>query len=301
MNKGFHSLFSAFYSVHFCKILIGGWLLGMFSVSVYGQSQNPADETEKVPANRNTTHAMLFGVGRSSLYETYLSPVTYTGPHVSFLHETLRKTHWLDGRITVQGIFDGFFTYASNRADNADEMGGMLNYSIGWHYNWPLACGLRLMAGGNFHAGLGAIYNTRNSNNPVQAKAEMDVGVSLAAIYPFYIRKKPFTARYQVGLPLVGMMFSPHYGQSYYEMSLGNYDRNVCFTWPVNAPSMRHLLTVDFPIAGFTFRAGYMCDIRQSKVNGLRSHVWNHSFMIGYVKHFSFVKRKEARHAGFVM
>ncbi len=121
------------------------------------------------------------------------------------------------------------------------------------------------------------------------------------AVYPFHIRRVPFTVRYQASLPLTGVMFSPQYGQSYYEMSLGNYDHNVCFTHPGNAPSMRHLLTLDFPVAGFTFRTGYLCDIRQSRVNGLRSHIWNHSFMIGYVKHFNFIKRKESRHRPFVL
>lgn len=260
-----------------------------------------AQETSALPGNRYTTHATLFGTGRSSLYETYLSPSTYTGPHLSVLHETLRKTHWLDGRITTQGIFDGFLAYTSNRAGNSNETGGKLNYTQGWHYNWTVANRLRLMAGAEIHAGLGAIYNNRNSNNPVQAKAELDIGASLMAIYPFHIKKTPFTARYQIGLPLIGAMFSPRYNQSYYEMSLGNYDRNVCFAYPGNAPSMRHFLTLDFPIAGFTFRTGYLCDIRQSRVNGLRSHIWNHSFMIGYVKHFSFVKRKEPQHRPFVL
>lgn len=254
-----------------------------------------------LPENRYTTHATLFGVGRSSLYETYLSPLTYRGPHLSILHETLRKTHWLDGGITTQSILDGFFSYASNPTETGNEMAGKINYTIGWHYNWLIGGRLRLMAGGEVHGGLGAIYNDRNSNNPVQAKAEIDLGASLMAIWPFRICKTPFTLRYQAGIPLVGGMFSPRYGQSYYEMSLGNYDHNICFTHPGNAPSMRHFLTLDFPIAGFTFRTGYLCDIRQSRVNGLRSHIWNHSFMIGYVKHFSFIKRKEPQHRPFVL
>lgn len=260
-----------------------------------------AQQAAPLPDYRHTTHATLFGVGRSSLYETYLSPLTYTGPHLNILHETLRKTHWLDGRITTQGVFDGFFCLASNRAENSDEMGGKLNYAHGWHYNWVVGRGLRLMAGAEVHTGIGAIYNNRNSNNPVQAKAELDLGATVMAIYPFSIRKMPFTARYQASLPLLGAMFSPRYGQSYYEMSLGNYDRNIRFTHLGNAPSMRHFLTLDFPIASFTFRAGYLCDIRQSRVNGLRSHIWNHSFMIGYVKHFSFVKRKEPQHLPFIL
>lgn len=272
-------------------------LAACLAASLPGRAQQAAP----LPDNRHTTHATLFGAGRSSLYETYLSPLTYTGPYLSVLHETLRKTHWLDGRITTQGVFDGFFCLASNPAGNADEMGGKLNYAHGWHYNWTVGHGLRLMAGAEIHTGIGAIYNNRNSNNPVQAKAELDLGATVMAIYPFRIRKTPFTARYQASLPLLGAMFSPRYGQSYYEMSLGNYDRNVCFTHPGNAPSMRHFLTLDLPIAGFTFRAGYLCDIRQSRVNGLRSHIWNHSFMIGYVKHFSFVKRKEPQHFPFIL
>ena len=64
------------------------------------------------------------------------------------------------------------------------------------------------MAGGEVHAGLGAIYNNRNSNNPVQAKADIDIDASLMAVYPFHIRKVPFTARYQTSLPLIGAMFS---------------------------------------------------------------------------------------------
>lgn len=251
--------------------------------------------------NRHTTHATLFGVGRSSTYDTYLSPTTYTGPCFNVLHESLRKTHWLNGRITTQSIFDGYFCLTSNNADNADEWGGKANYTVGWHYNWLLLGNrLRLMAGGEIHAGLGAIYNKRNTNNPVSAKADLDLNASVIAIYPFHIRKQPFTLRYQASLLIIGAMFSPNYGQSYYEMSLGNYDHNLCFTHTGNAPTTRHYLTIDFPIATFTFRAGYLCDIRQSKVNGLRTHQWNNTFMLGYVKHFSFVKRKTPAHNSFL-
>lgn len=260
-----------------------------------------AQDVSPIPENRHTTHATLCGVGKSNLYDTYLSPGVYQGVHLNVLHETLRKTHWADGRITTQSIIDGFVASTSNRAETADEYAGKCNYTVSWHYNWLLWNRLRLMAGGGLHGGVGMMYNARNSNNPVQAQAEVDLDASFMAVCPFWIRKVPFTARYQFSLPLLGGMFSPRYGQSYYELSQTGYDHNVCFTYPGNAPSMRHFLTIDFPVAGFTFRAGYLCDIRQSAVNGLRSHVWNHSFMIGYVKHFSFVKRKEPSHRPFIL
>ncbi len=269
-------------------------VLACIATSLAGYGQEPVEDA--LPPHRYTTHAMLFGAGRTRQFETYLSPLEYTGPQISFLRESLRKTHWADGRVTTQGLLHGYLAYAQNPAETADEIGGNIGYAAGWHYNWTPVRGLRLMAGGQLGAQVGFLYNTRNSNNPAQARASAELSASVAVIYNFHIRRQGFSARYQADIPVVGAMFSPNYGQSYYEMfSQGNYDHNVCLTHPGNAPSLRQLLTLDFPIGGFTFRAGYLCDIRQSRVNRLKSHAYNHTFLIGYVKHFCFLKRKDHR------
>lgn len=263
----------------------------------YSQAQN----THPLADHRNTTHALLVGGGTSHLYDTYLSPLSYKGGHVNLLYETLRKTHWLEGRITTQSFVDGNLFITENPRGTANEMGGTCNYSIGWQYNWTFRNPLRIQLGGNLHVGVGCIYNTRNSNNPAQALAEIDLGTTIALIYPFKIKKHPFTARYQGIFPLLGTKFMPRYGQSYYEISQGHLDKDIRCTYPGNAPSMRHLITLDFPLSGFTFRAGYLCNIRQSQLNGIRQHIWQHSLMIGYVKHFRFIKKKDAEHRSFIL
>ena len=60
-------------------------------------------------------------------------------------------------------------------------------------------------------------------------------------------------------------------------------------------------MKVDFPINKLTLIVGYLCDIRQRTVNNIDAHLWNHSFMVGYVKHFTFVRRKEPQHQSFIM
>ena len=170
------------------------------------------------------------------------------------------------------------------------------------------------------------IYIRRNSNNPAQAKAYGGLGASGMLIYKFHIARYPLTVRYQANLPLLGVMFSPEYGESYYEIfSLGNGGRNVVFTSLHNNPSLRQLVTLDFPIRTVTLRThymvlrytslhnqppmrqlltldnpqglttlrvGYLGDYQQSKVNNLKSHAYSHDFMIGFVRNLYLLRGK---------
>ena len=65
------------------------------------------------------------------------------------------------------------------------------------------------------------------------------------AIGKFHIGNYPLTARYQVALPLMGIMFSPEYGQSYYEIfSLKHGGKNILFTSLHNNPSLKQMITL---------------------------------------------------------
>ena len=232
----------------------------------------------------------LYGIGHTNLLDTYLSPMEYTGPELRILRENIRNTKYMDSKVYRQSLFQANVSLTENKAGTGSEFAFLANWNLAYHYSFYKSGKWQLQAGPNLDLNGGMIYNMRNSNNPVNAKAYANLGASGMAIYHFKIKEHPFMLRYQLNVPLLGVMFSPEYGQPYYEMSIAkDFGKNIRFTSLHNQPSVRQFITLDFPIRKSTLRVGYVCDIQQAKVNHLKSHMWSHSFLIGFVKHFQII------------
>lgn len=251
-------------------------------------------QEDSLRATRYVMRSTLFGVGHSNIFETYLSPLEYTGTEVRFLHESMRMTRLLGGKVSGQSLIQVNASYNKNISQTAEMYAGLVNWSYALHYQFRMNDDkLKILVGPMLDLNGGVVYNRRNSNNPAQAKAYGGLGASGMLIYKFRIARYPLTVRYQANLPLLGVMFSPEYGESYYEIfSLGNGGRNVVFTSLHNNPSLRQMVTLDFPIRNVTMRVGYVCDIQQSKVNNLKSHAYSHDFMIGFVRNLYLLRGK---------
>lgn len=246
-------------------------------------------QSDTVVVPKVITNVKMVGIGATNILDTYLSSEKYRGTELRFISHTTRQT---DGRQwSRQIVHQGDLAVADNRAGKGGELAGMYNFQYAWHRNWSfLANRLHVKAGVMADANIGFIYNTRNGNNPAQARAYFNVSPSVAAAYNFSLWDKPFSVRYEANAPLFGIMFSPNYGQSYYEIfSRGNYDHNIVPTTPANAPSFRQMLTLDFPLMKSTVRLGYAGDFQQASVNNLKSHIYTHAFVIGIVKRFKLI------------
>ena len=261
------------------NIIVSLWLW-LVSVGLCAQ--------EARPVIRST----MYGLGAVNLYDTYLSPMEYNGVQVRVLRESSRLTPWMDGKVSRQVMFQGHVATAENRAETASELAGMVNWNYALHYNFRcLDERLRWTIGPMAQIHGGFLYNTRNSNNPAQAKLYANLAASAIVAYSLPWKWLPVEVRYQLDVPFMGEMFSPQYGQAYYEIfSLGHADGTVCFTSFHNQPTWRHWLTADMKFQKFTLRVGYMADMQQARANGLRSHDYSHSFMLGLVHKFVILK-----------
>lgn len=250
--------------------------------------------TDSTAKNRFITRATLYGVGFTNVFDTYLSPQEYTGVDFRVSRESMRMTNWMKGRISLQSFFQADFGYTHNKVDNNNTFSGLANWNYGLHYHFPITSNFKLLAGGLADINGGFVYNLRNGNNPAQARAYVNLDASGMAIWDLRIKNRPLTLRYQINLPLMGVMFMPNYGQSYYEIfTLGHWDGVVNFTSLHNQPSLRQMLTVDFPLGKAKMRFAYMWDAQQSNINDIKTHTYSHVFMVGFVKEIYLLRNKK--------
>ena len=254
-------------------------------------------EMEPVPDRSPAAKAYLLGFGWTNQLDTYLSPMDYSGLQASFLMQSERMTRLANRHISFQSTFHGAFTSTENPASTARYLGGRIAYDAGWHYHYSPLSNLDLKGGAMVGADLGFLYNNRNSNNPAQGRFCADFSISAGADYSFKLplwrkRRLPMQVHYQADLPMIGLMFSPEFGESYYEISQNGVGHDIICAHPGNALSLRQFLMLDVCLRRITLRVGYLCDIRQSNARSLKYHDISHSIMFGIVRHFQLMKMK---------
>lgn len=277
------------------RLLFGIVLLLFIGIGETPSSaQKVSFSKDSFPAWQTSEHAFTFGVGRTHVLDTYLSPIVYSGPEVRLMFEKIRPLKRGKGRILSQTTVQGHFAYTKNPSKMADEYVGMLQFNFGWYYKLYDRRRLQLYAGMAGDLNAGCFYMQRNSNNPAQAKLYFNTELAGMAVYRFRIKRTWLKARYQLSVPFMGVMFSPEYGQSYYEIfTLRQSKGNVNFTHPFNEPSLRHYFSVDIPFHTYALRVGYLGDFYQSKVNNLKCHTYSHLLMFGVVKRLFILKQKQ--------
>jgi len=241
----------------------------------------------------------MFGPGKASVFDSYLSPLNYSGNSYSFMRESMKMTGLSNGNIAAQQLFYIDFSNTRNMAGNAINHTGFLEYSYGLSYRLAPLPNLNVFTGSQINALTGFVYNTRNSNNPATAKAHLNLTLSAAASYGFNIKSWPFRVRYQISSPFAGMMFSQNFGQSYYEISIGNDDNLIHFSSFHNQVILRNNLSLEIPFNFMTLRLMYANSIYETRINHIDTRIHNNNFMIGFSKEFFVMPGRKQNRGNF--
>lgn len=251
--------------------------IGICSLNfIFSQENNTADNARSV--NQST----LFGIGKSYLFDSYLSPLTYDGIALSLINDRIKGSSLFNNKLLLQNQFRIQIGMTKNPTSSSSEYFGSLYYNLNGYlplFNTNInSSKFRIYGGGGPELALGGIYNVRNSNNPGSLKTYVNLNVAALAIFNW----KSLTFRWQVSSPFAGVFFSPEYGHSYYEIfTIGNNKGTIHLGSLHNQLSMRNYFTVDIPVNKMTIRTGYMWDYYSSDVNKLVTKISSHQFLIG--------------------
>lgn len=242
-----------------------------------------AEESDTV-VSRPVTQVYSLEAGGAMMLDTYLSRLHFRGESLALTGQwskampfSSRWTMSFDARTALD---------AGLSPSGASAMYG-LEMAFGWGMDrrWRLFRKLTLSAGGSIGFDGGVLYLPRNTNNPAAAKMYAGMSLRFGAAMPLTLGRLHLLLSDRVTLPTLGAFFSPAYGESYYEIYLGNHAGLAHFGWWGNHFCADNLLSVDFDFGRTAMRVGYRYRIRTSYVNHLNSQVATHAFVIGVIPH----------------
>lgn len=228
---------------------------------------------------RVLTAVYALEAGSEHAFDTYLSPLRHTGSTFAISGQWSRpfaSPMW-DMDIKARARLGALRNPAGN-ASMSD-----LGLSLSWQANRsfrPMPS-LTLKAGAGILVDAGALYLPRNSNNPVAARAWGGITLCGTASYGLRLWGKDFRLVDEVSLPALGVFFSPHYGQSYYEIYLGDTDGLARCGWWGNHLTIDNLVAVEVPVCATRLRLGYRIGITNSRASDIDSRITTHSFVLG--------------------
>lgn len=223
-------------------------------------------------------------LGKMEGVSRYLSPVEYGGFRIGVSGEWTKllpqsPSHW---RIYFEGGAGGALSMLNPRG-TASMQGLDLNFA--WHCSayWRLPHNITLSVGPGITTEAGILALLKNSNNPVSINLMAAASGRADLKWDTHIKRLPVTARLSLSIPVAGAFFMPGYGETYYEISLGNRRNLVHPLWVGNYPQFNLRAGVAFDFGKTAMEAGYHLHWRRTSANNLVERVSSNMFYIGII------------------
>lgn len=233
--------------------------------------------------SRPVTGIYSLEIGARDVLATYLSPLHYTGRSTGLSGSWCKAMPFSPEKALMH--FDTRFSFSSlhNPAHTATMIGlyGSFNWGMSWRHRLPEE--FQLTLGGTIGIEGGAYYLLRNGNNPVEAIANTGLAIRGSLSRPIKIGRLPILLRDEVSLPFFGVFFSPEYGETYYEIYLGNHKGLAHAGWWGNNFRIDNLLSATLDFGRTSMTIGYRFEAYTQWACQLNTKIHTHSFVIGVV------------------
>ncbi|MDD3320867.1 MAG: DUF3316 domain-containing protein [Paludibacter sp.] len=240
-------------------------------------SQSKMDDVYILTNKQNT-----LGLSSTNITDPYLSPIQYSGLNLQFDTENYRFLKADNLNLSRQNKLSINGGLALNPASTSMMMMTGINYIYGLHYHLRPINNLTIMAGGSWDADIALKYVARNSNNPVSTDISTNLNISGIAFYKFNILRRNALVQLSVQSPLLGYMFVPRIGSSYYELFLlGNMDDAFHFSSLHNKRGIDSKLIIQFPFKRSKWHIGIGYKEIKYSANETVYKNENFSFLIG--------------------
>lgn len=255
--------------------------------------QGLAAENLTEDAPRPVLQEYRLEIGGGTALSTYLSPLRYSGRVAGASGEWTKASQWSPENLIMQFEAGGSLRDYMNSAKTATMMGidGMFAWGMQWRKRLPYS--LQITAGGSLDLSGGCLYLTRNGNNPINVYASASVDINTSLSWRFRIGRLPMVLSDEIRIPSLGAFFSPQYGETYFEIWLGNHKNLAHCGWWGNNFRIDNLLSVKMDFGRTAMEIGYRYDYRSAYASHLNTQISTHSFVIGIIPHGLGLKRKQ--------
>ncbi|MCL1868720.1 MAG: DUF3316 domain-containing protein [Paludibacter sp.] len=250
-----------------------------------------------------TTSDWQIGASQAGIKDPYLSPLRYEGSGIAASWNN--KSFFMKSSEKYIETFNisAFYNFLLNPAHTAaiQYAGGNANYGV--HYRLNALQNLSFLLGTSADIDLGFRYLARNSNNPFNMDLAANLNFSAAAQLKIPFLRRVFLLDASIRTPLLGAMFVPQQGASYYEM--GTFDdglnNTIHFSHLGNKNGLRTMLGLDIPLRRLTIRISGNAEFLKFKANDAVYSRTISGFGIGFKYSFiSFAGRKNIPPENFV-
>jgi len=233
--------------------------------------------------SRVITQIYSFEAGAESALDTYLSPLRYHGFCIGLGGKWSKVTSWKNNSWMMDFDSRMHIGLMRNPARTSDMIDFRASFRWCAAYRFQLPDRVLLTAGVGAGINAGVVYLPGNGNNPASVKADAGIGLRGSVSWPFKIGKLDVLLSDEVYLPSLSMFFSPQFGETYYEIYLGNHDGLVRCGWWGNHFSVDNLLAFDLDIGPSALRLGYRFNAGTSWVSHINTQIVTNSFVIGWI------------------